>query len=309
MLLEILFLITGLVLLYYGSEWLVVGTSDIAISFSIRPIVVGLTIVAFATSAPELLVSLIASGEGASGISVGNILGSNIINISLVLGLSALFKPLKVSKSTTRVELPIMIVASLIFWFLCLDGNIGRMDGVILLMILFGFLIFSIINAKKNYEGIRKPENSLRKNIFLSVVGISALIFGADAVVDSAIFIAKQFGLNEIFIGITIVALGTSLPELATSVTASIKNQSDISLGNIVGSNLFNICMVMGTVGVLSPISIDSRLHSFEFPSLICISVLLYFLPLKHLKLGKSAGFIFISFFIIFSVISFLNKN
>jgi len=290
-------------MLFLGSDWLVRGASNLAFSLSIRPIVIGLTVVAFATSAPELLVSLVAAAKGSSGVSVGNILGSNVINIALVLGSSALVKPLKINKKIVSKELPYMIGASFLFWFLCLDGKIGRTDGLILLGVLAVFIIYGIMTARdirKEREQIEKPSlKNYAFNGFLILTGLICLGKGADFVVNSAVFIARSFGFSELFIGLSIVAFGTSLPELATSVVAVSKDESDISLGNVVGSNLFNICMVMGTVGLLNPISIDSSLNRFEFPAMLFLSCLLLIFARSGYKINRSQGLIFIlSFFL-----------
>lgn len=297
------FLLIGLTLLFLGSDWLVRGASNLAFSLSIRPIIIGLTVVAFATSAPELLVSLVAATKGSSGLSVGNILGSNVINIALVLGSSALVKPLKVNKKIVSKELPYMIGASFLFWFLCLDGKIGRIDGLILLGVLAVFIIYGIMTArdiKKKREQLKKTSlKNYAFNGFLILTGLVCLWKGSDFVVNSAVFIARSFGFSELFIGLSIVAFGTSLPELATSVVAVSKDESDISLGNVVGSNLFNICMVMGTVGLLNPISIDSSLNRFEFPAMLFLPCLLLIFSRSGYKINRSQGLIFIlSFFL-----------
>lgn len=298
-------LLLGLVLLYYGSEWLVRGTAQTAMALLIRPIIIGMTIVAFATSAPELMVSLLASSKGSSGISVGNIIGSNVINIALVLGASAIVKPLNVNRQIVKRELPYMVAASLLFWMLCLDGDIGKIDGIILLSVLATFLGYSILNAKENSNNQKNRRKTSAKDYlfygFLIVVGLTALATGADLVVKSAIKIAQSLGFSEIFIGLTIVAFGTSLPELATSVVAVAKNQSDISLGNVVGSNLFNICLVMGSVGLFSPMSIDSQLNRFDFPFMLFLSVVLSVLTLFYTSINRIAGF-----FLVFSFIFYI---
>ncbi|MEA2059470.1 MAG: calcium/sodium antiporter [Thermodesulfobacteriota bacterium] len=265
MLIESFFLIIGLVLLYYGSEFLVKGASSTALLLSVKPVIVGITIVSFATSAPELLVSLVAAFNKFQGISVGNILGSNVINIGLVLGLSAVFKTIHIHRQIIRFDMPFMLAACVLFGLFCMDGHIDHIDGAILLGLLIGYLILGILNSKDKNNTIH-PEKTLKKfsiNLFLVVFGIAALAKGVSLVVESAIYMARSIGLTEAFIGISIIAMGTSLPELATSVVAAAKNESDLSLGNIVGSNLFNICLVMGTIGLISPIHIDKAILNF----------------------------------------------
>jgi cation:H+ antiporter len=301
--LNLLILVVGIFLLYFGSNWLVTGASEIALSMSIRPVVVGLTVVAFATSAPELLVSLVAASEGASGVSVGNILGSNVINIALVLGLSALIKPVTINNQMIRRELPYTVAVTILFWVLCMDGNLNRLDGFILVTILIVFLVYSVLTAKDgNNNKNKQSRRSYVLNVFLIITGLLAIAYGADCVVNSAIFIARSFNFSELFIGISIVAIGTSLPELATSVVAAVKKQSDISVGNIVGSNLFNICLVMGMVGLINPIQINSNLNWFEFPAMVFITLLLYLFAFISQKISRIYGVIFIICFFVYNI-------
>ena len=299
---NVILLILGIILLYKGSEWMVKGAASLALSMLVRPIVVGLTVVAFATSAPELLVSVIAAIKGSAGVSLGNILGSNVANIGLVLGLSALIRPLVVDKTLVRREIPYMIGASGVFWVMCLDGGIGRVDGVILLAGLAFFLIWGIITAKeKNQTGVDRQTATERKGlfyIFLILIGTAGLVIGASLVVRAAIFIAKEFGLSEVFIGLSIVAVGTSLPELATSVVAGVRGEHDISVGNVVGSNVFNICMVIGTIGLFNPMPVDTSLNRFEFPVMFLLAVVLLILTKYGSRLNRLEGLFFVvSFF------------
>ncbi len=307
-------LIIGLILLYTGSEFLVRGAASTAMLFAVRPVMIGLTIVAFATSAPELIVSLIAAVKGSGDISVGNILGSNVINIALVLGISALIKPVEINRQITKFEIPYMVFASLVFWILCLDGTIGYKDGLILISMLIVFLIYGIKNAKDNENDKDKNEHvvdrkSKFKSIFLNtamlLIGLAGLAKGADMVVNSAIHIATGIGLSQAFIGISVVALGTSLPELAASAVAASKGESDISIGNVVGSNLFNICLVMGMVGLLSPMKIDKNLLDFEFPLMFLISVIMLAIAFFKHKITRKTGAFFIIFFILYIVASY----
>lgn len=302
-------LISGLALLYFGSSLLVEGAASTAFMFAVRPVIVGLTIVSFATSAPELLVSLVAALKGSGGISIGNILGSNVINITLVLGVSAIIRPVVIKKQIIRIEIPYMIFISGIFWLLCMDSAIGRMDGFILLGLLAVFLIYSIITAKdKNNNGSteKTPRSDILKNIFFILIGIVMLSFGANFVVQEAISIATKIGLSQTFIGISVVAFGTSLPELATSAVAAARGESDISVGNVVGSNLFNICLVMGTVGIFNPMLIDKNLHSFQFPFMIFICLVLGLVAYFYQAISKRTGFLFIILFIGYIIVSYL---
>ena len=304
MILNISLFCLGIALLYLGSEWMVKGAASLALSLSIRPIIVGLTIVAFATSAPELLVSLIAAVKGSSGVSLGNILGSNVANIGLVLGASALIRPLAVDKKLVRREIPFMIGASGLFWLICLDGWIGRIDGIVLLAGLAFFLILGLITAKKSENTKDGIPSQRGKNvfwyIFLILIGIGGLVVGAHLVVNSAIFIARQLGLSEVFIGLSIVAVGTSLPEMATSVVAGARREYDISIGNVVGSNVFNVCMVIGTVGLFNPMPVDMELMRFEFPAMFLLSLILLVFSRTGFTLSRVEGLFFILSFFLF---------
>ncbi len=303
-------LILGLVLLGVGSSLLVEGAASTAVMFAVRPVIVGLTIVSFATSAPELLVSLVAAVKGSGGISIGNILGSNVINIALVLGISAIIKPVTIKDQIIKIEIPYMILISCIFWLLCMDSNIGQADGVILIILLIVFLIYGVITAKeKNGDTNHVKLSSLRifKNILFIILGIIMLAYGANFVVQEAIIIAQKIGLSQTFIGISVVAFGTSLPELATSAVAAARGESDISVGNVVGSNLFNICLVMGVVGIFNPMSIDNNLHGFQFPFMIFICFLLGFVAFVNRGIGKRNGSLFIILFFVYIFISYLN--
>ncbi|ACN15605.1 KncA [Desulforapulum autotrophicum HRM2] len=309
MLSDVGILFIGLVLLYAGSEFLVRGAASTALLLSIRPVVVGLTVVAFATSAPELLVSLVASVRGAGGISVGNILGSNVINIALVLGISAMIKPITINRQIIRFDLPYMLGASFVFWILCMDGYIGYGDGVILLVLLVVFLFFGIKNSKEKNGQKRIRESSPRAiaiNCLIMVAGLVGLAKGAEMVVQSAIVMARGIGLSEAFIGISVVALGTSLPELATSAVAASRGESDLSVGNVVGSNLFNICLVMGVVGILNPMPVEKELLVFEFPCMVAIAMLFALIAILKGQMGRKTGFVLIFSFVSYLLISYV---
>lgn len=308
---QFLILAAGVGLLYFGSTILVSGSAATAIMFSIRPVIVGLTIVSLATSAPELLVSLVAAIKGSGGISIGNIIGSNVINIALVLGVSALLRPVSVNRQVTRIEIPYMVFTSLLFWLLCCDSHVGRMDGIILILLLLIFLVYGILTAKNGNRGTNSqdpPERSLGlilKNGCYVILGIVMLGAGANFLVTQAIALASKIGLSQTFIGISVVALGTSLPELATSAVAAARGESDISIGNVVGSNLFNICLVMGVVGLFNPMAIDPDLHRFQFPFMIFISLLLGGVVYMSQGVNKKTGFLFIALFFIYILISY----
>lgn len=306
----VLYFLVGMGLLYFGSEWMVRGASGLALSFNIRPVIVGLTVVAFATSAPELVVSLIAAIKGSSGVSLGNILGSNVANLGLVMGLSAVASPLSVEPNLLRREMPFMLMVTFLFWILCMDGRIGRLDGIILVGCLGAFLTMSVLTAKSPTSKIVVRDRLGKKTgiwyLFQLSAGTLGLVAGANWMVRSAILMARALGLSEVFIGLSIVAVGTSLPELATSVVAGIKGESDISIGNVVGSNIFNICLVIGTVGLFHPMTIESRLLRFEFPTLVVLSCILFVFSSTGKRLNRLEGLFFVLGFCLFVAISFL---
>jgi len=271
MLLYVMLCLIGFVLLYFGAEWLVKGSSSLARSLGVTPIVIGLTVVAFGTSAPELVVSLISSIKGKSMIAVGNVVGSNICNIALVLGLSALFNPIKSDPSVIRRDIPIMLGVSLYLLVLSLNSTLGRIEGATLFAGIIAYTFINYYLAKKETRDAAGGEvaaaikseleeigyiASRPKQILLVVVGIAGVVGGAQMVVESAVYIMTELGVSEKFIGLTIVAFGTSLPELATSVVAAMRGEMDISIGNLVGSNVFNIMSVLGAASLVRPIPI-----------------------------------------------------
>ena len=261
----ILFCLVGFGLLYFGAEWLVKGSSSLARSLGVTPIVIGLTVVAFGTSAPELVVSLISSIQAKSMIAVGNVVGSNICNIALVLGLSAVFNPIKSDPSVVRRDIPIMLAISVYLLLLTLNSTLGRFEGATLFAGIMIYTFFNYYLAKKETAGLADIESGLAeigfvasrpKQILLIAAGIAGVVGGAQIVVDNAVKIMTILGVSEKFIGLTIVAFGTSLPELATSVVAAMRGEMDISIGNLVGSNVFNIMSVLGVASMVRPIPI-----------------------------------------------------
>ncbi|MBN2125178.1 MAG: calcium/sodium antiporter [Deltaproteobacteria bacterium] len=269
MILNIVLFVVGLLMLYYGAEWLVKGSSSLARSLGLSPVVIGLTVVAFGTSAPELVVSVISSLKDKSMIAVGNVVGSNICNIALVLGLAALFQPLTAHRSVVRRDIPIMLGISVYLLLLTFDSRLGRFEGATLFA---GIILYTFFNyylamreAKGNPGGaVAVAEDaeqiefvtSRSRQIVLILAGIVGVVWGAEILIDAAVKIMKVLGVGEKFIGLTIVAFGTSLPELATSVVAAIRKEMDISIGNLVGSNVFNIMSVLGVASMVRPIPI-----------------------------------------------------
>ena len=260
----LLFLLLGLVLLYFGAEGLVRGSSSMALRFGVSPLLVGLTVVAFGTSAPEMMVSVKAAYLGQGDISVGNVVGSNICNIGLILGFCALIVPIKVASQIVRIDTPIMIATTALAIALLYDGALSRTEGIIFFLLLVVYVVFSIRLAKRQAtdplaqefsDEIKIPKTGVALDVLLVIGGLVMLVFGARFLVDSAIVVAKAFGLSEAVIGLTIVAVGTSLPEFATSLVAAIKKEADIAVGNVVGSNIFNILGILGISAFITPLS------------------------------------------------------
>ena len=310
MALNTLFCVFGFVMLYYGAEWLVKGSSSLAKSLGITPVVIGLTVVAFGTSAPELVVSVVSSIQGKSMIAIGNAVGSNICNIALVLGVSAIFRPITCHASVVKRDIPIMIGISLYLLVLSFNSTIGRFEGATLFGGLILYTFFNYYNARKeSVSGTDKeaimPQPDLEevgfiasrsKQLLFIGVGICGVVLGAQLVVDSAVKIMTVLGVSEKFIGLTIVAFGTSLPELATSVVAAIKRQMDISIGNLVGSNVFNILGVVGAASLIRPIPIPGGFFQsgllIDYLVMIFISTLPWFMMRKSYTVTRKDGLI-----------------
>ncbi|MBQ7986210.1 MAG: calcium/sodium antiporter [Clostridia bacterium] len=290
-LLQVLLLLVGFALLVKGADWFVDGASGIATKLKIPQLVIGLTIVAMGTSAPEAAVSITAALKGSAEITIGNIVGSNILNILIILGLSALVTPLAVAKSTIKIDIPVVIAITAILLWMGYDGTVTLLEGILLLLIFvtyIGYLMYVAFKERKeNDEEVK--ELSMLKACLWTVVGLIFIVFGSDVTVDAATSLAKIFGLSERFIGLTIVALGTSLPELFTSVMAARKGNADIAIGNIVGSNIFNILLVVGLSASIIPVPFA---QGFMFDTLVAIlaAVMLLLCVLKDRKLKSWAG-------------------
>lgn len=296
-LLQLFLLVVGFVMLMKGADWFVDGASKIADRFGIPQLVIGLTIVAMGTSAPEAAVSISAAARGSADITIGNVLGSNILNILVILGISAVIRSLAVQKSTIRYEMPFVILVSVLLAFLGLkDGHVSRGEGVILWGFMILYLLYLLWMAKKGQapavEALEDgKKDSLPKMCGMVIVGVALVVWGSDVTVDAATELATIFGMSPRFIGLTIVALGTSLPELVTSVNAALKGKADIAVGNIVGSNIFNILFVVGTTALLTPVTYSA---SFMADSLVAVAsaALLLFCVLFKGKLTRGGGIV-----------------
>lgn len=293
---SLFFLILGVLFLVFGANFLVDGASVIAKRFNIPNIVIGLTIVAFGTSAPELVVNVISALDGHSAITLGNVIGSNIINILIILGITSIIYPLTVSKNTVKIEIPIAIFASLLTYFLAIHNNIlDKMDGFILLFFFLCFLGYNTFLTITNKEESQLEVKSYSFPVacIVTLLGFILLVFGGNFIVDSAVNIARNFGISERIISITIVSLGTSLPELATSIVAALKKNSDIAIGNVVGSNIFNTFFILGTSVAISPINIPKSSITDLIMNIIASILLLLFI-FKNQTLKRWHGIVFL---------------
>ncbi len=294
-----LFLIAGFFILYIGAEWLVKGASKIAILLGLSPLLIGLTVVAFGTSAPELLVSVISTIKGKDMIAIGNVVGSNICNIALILGISSLIHPIICQKEVIKRDIPVMIGVSVFLILISLDSKISRLEGFILFCALIAYIMFNYFQDKKRDALSQKEsfEHSyivIVKNIFLLVCGILLVVSGAKIVVNAAEDIMRRFGISEKVIGLSIVAFGTSLPELATSAVAAYKKHVDISIGNLIGSNAFNIMCVLGTTALIRPIYISGGIFQnrllIDYLIMLFISIVPYFMACRDLVINRKNG-------------------
>jgi cation:H+ antiporter len=311
-LLTLVLFLLGFVFLIWGAEILVRGASSLARKIGISPLIVGLTIVSFGTSAPELAINVKASFAGQPDIAIGNVIGSNISNVLLVLGLSATIAPLIVSPQLVRSDLPIMIGISFATWVVCRDGSITRLDGIILFLGLIVYLVLLFFRSRKQQRGeiedappITVAEDEIEEHhplqdIAMVAVGGVMLAFGSDWLINGAVTIAEIFGVPELIIGLTIVAVGTSLPEVATSAIASFRGERDIAVGNVVGSNIFNILSVLGITSIVAPNGIDVSTFAitFDIPIMILIAIACYPVFYTGNRVSRWQGILFLFFYI-----------
>lgn len=303
--LSIIFIIVGFVLLIIGADLLVEGSSGIAKKLHIPEIIIGLTIVSIGTSMPELFVSITSALDGYSDLAIGNVVGSNICNMLLILGMSSLIRPVVFQKETRLYEIPMSLFFTIIFWIFCnTQGGISTLEAIILMILFILFITYTIYMGKKESKKEKETalvpvENEkikkLFKNIIFVILGIIGLKVGGDLVVDHAVTIANYFHVSEKIIGLTILAIGTSLPELVTSVTAAIKGNSDIAIGNIIGSNIFNMLAIIGISALIKPISYNPS-YNFDLCILLIATIILAlfpFIPPKN-KMSRSNGLIYL---------------
>ena len=287
--------IGGFAVLVWGADRFVHGAAGTARNLGVSSLIIGLTVVGFGTSAPEILVSITAAVNGNPGIAVGNAIGSNIANVGLVLGATALFFPLVVGSDTLKREFPIMLAMMGVALFLILDHELSRYDGVILLsgIIAFTFWLIRMAKAKTGYEPLTHefdneiPHITLGSALLWTAVGLALLLISSQTLIYGAVGLAKYFGLSDLIIGLTIIAIGTSLPELATSIMSAVKKEPDIAIGNIIGSNMFNLLAVLGIPAVIAPISLEADVLTRDYATMLGLSVLLFMFAYGFKKRGR----------------------
>lgn len=320
MILQFIFLIVGLVLILVGADALVNGASTVARKYGISEFVVGLTIVGIGTSAPELVVSVMSAINGSSDIAIGNVVGSNISNVFMILGITALISPIALTKENIKYDLPISIGVSLLLFFLAYDtiflgkqnDIISRLDGVILLISFILFMIYSFKSSSSSLEedDAKMSDNesnaekiNVLKSSLLIIAGLAGLIIGGRLFVNSGSAIAKGFGVSDAFIGITVMAVGTSLPELAASVNAALKKKGQMALGNVIGSNIFNILLILGTSSVINPLTLgDITMVDFSVMILTSVLILLSALLISRKKIKRVVGGIFFAIYVAYII-------
>jgi len=306
---DVVLLVASVGVLYAGAELLVRGAGRLAIAMRIRPLVVGLTVVAFATSAPELVVGLTATLRNVSDIAVGNIIGANIANAGLIIGLSALIRPLRVHQHLWRKEVPVTIAVQVLLWVFCLNGTLGRWEGLTLLAVLVAFVAWMIRTAKDR-EATPLPDEIKEKprvaiNVVQMVAGIVLLVAGGNLLVHAAVGVAEAAGLSRLAIGLTIVAFGTTIPELATSVVAARRGEGDIAVGNAVGSVFFNTACILGLASAIRPMNISWDVYWVKLPVMIALVLALVPFVRTGSRVSRWEGAVLLACYIAFVVYSF----
>ena len=309
MLIQVMLFVLGLVALVVGAEVMVRGASRLAVSWGISPLVVGLTVVAFGTSAPEMAVSVDAALSGSSDLAIGNVVGSNIANVLLILGISALIAPLLVHEQIIRQEIPVMIGASLLVLVLALDGSIGRAEAALLFVLVIAYTVFLVVQSRRASQATSDefsteiPTSQWDRHwgvqVALVLGGLALLVLGADWLVGAAVVFAKMMGVSDLVIGLTVVAVGTSMPEIATSLIAALRGQRDIAVGNVVGSNIFNLLAVLGAAGVVSASGLDVPEAARNFDLWVMLAVAFACLPilLTGREIARWEGAVFLGYY------------
>ena len=301
-----IYIIGGLILLYFGANWLVQGAITLSLHLGLSPLIVGLTVVALGTSLPEALVSVQAAIGHQGGIAIGNVVGSNILNIALILGLSAFFNPLKVDSHLVKADIPLLAGATFMLVVLLEDFHISRMEGAFLLLCIVGYVAGNIMTVKRTspeenkIEGVEVPEDH-RKNLWRDIsflfIGLIALAFGSNFLVTGAVDLARIWGLSEALIGLTIVSIGTGTPEMATALMAAYRKRSDLAIGNAVGSNLFNIMFVLGIAALVAPLD-GKGISSIDLYVMLGVTILLLPTVWTGRILDRKEGFLFLAIYV-----------
>ncbi len=311
----------GLVLLIVGAEALVKGSSRLAAALGISPLVIGLTVVAYGTSSPELAVSIQSSLTGQADLALGNVVGSNIFNVLFILGLSAMIAPLVVSQQLVRLEVPLMIAISLLLLLLALDGNLSRGDGLLFFSINIAYVVWAIRQSRKETQQVKEEyekeygaagrSSKWWVNLILIIAGLGMLVLGSRWLVEGAVAVAQALGLSELIIGLTIVAAGTSLPEVATSIIASIRGERDIAVGNVVGSNLFNLLSVLGLASLLAPngVAVSPAALRFDIPVMIAVAAACLPIFFTGYRIGRREGMLFFTYYLLYTLYLILDAT
>ena len=296
-----LLLLLGVLLLLVGGDFLVKSAASLATKLKVSPFLIGVTVVSFGTSAPELLVSLKAAAQGSTGIAIGNIIGSNVANLALVLGLTVLIRPIEIDPKKLRLSWFVMLIASLMFYGFSQDQLLDQIDGWFFISGLLFFLTLSIRYRDSSFTE-EEIENTLKPKLIplYLILGAVGLYYGSELLVNNAVTIAKSFGISEFIIGISVVALGTSLPELVTSIIAILKGQSIISIGNLIGSNVFNIFAVLGITSIVNPLQADAFLISIDLPVMLGVTLLTGLFLLVSKRLGRLEGAILLGIYLVY---------
>ncbi|WP_028306437.1 calcium/sodium antiporter [Desulfitibacter alkalitolerans] len=318
MTLDFIFGIAGLILLFLGGEYLVKGSANLALSLGISTGIVGLTVVAIGTSSPELVVSLLAAVNGRGALSLGNIVGSNMANIGLIVGLTALIMPISIQWKFLKRDMPVMILAFIFYFIFALSGTITRMNGIVLLGGLFIYLLFYallIIKSCNNKSlnsscdvNLKQPETSKKIDLIRIIAGIAFLMLGGHLLVESATGIALAFGVSEWVIAISMVAVGTSLPELSTSIVAAVRGYPEMVIGNVIGSNIFNVLFVQAAVAVVQPVPVQWSFVTFEFPIMVGAGFLMYLILRTDYRVSRIEGGLLLAGYIVVILMSFMRN-
>lgn len=322
MLEAVVFLIIGLVFLVWSADKLVFGAAALARNVGVSPLVIGMTILAMGSSAPEMMVSATAALEGKTDTAVGNVLGSNIANIALILGITAMIKPLSISSAVLRRELPLMIAVTLIAGMILWDGHLGFYEGIVLFALFAAFILAMLRISRAEKESgnsdamLEEQESEIPEGVsngkaaMWVVIGLIILPLAADRLVDSAVIIAQHFGMSDLVIGLTIIAIGTSLPELAASLAGVLKGEDDMAVGNIIGSNVFNILAVMGIPGIINPSILSEHAMGRDFWVMLGVSLLLVIMALgKSKSINRFEGFALFALFLGYQIYLFANMS